>query len=74
MNAPRIQILTVEAGGHDEAVGGLCAQKLAPEFAVQKVAIACHTMTNVISRPRHIMLFEVTDPSPAGAGSYQAGM
>ena len=33
-----------------------------------KVAIACHKMTNIISRPRHIMLFEVTDP-PAGAGS-----
>ena len=74
MSAPQIQILTVDAGGHDEAVGGLCAQKLAPEFAVQKVAIACHKMTNIISRPRHIMLFEVTDPTPAGAGSYQAGM
>ena len=74
MNAPHIEILTAEAGGHDEAVGGLCAQKLAPEFAVQKVAIACHKMTNVMSRLRHIMLFEVTDLSPAGDGSDQAGM
>jgi hypothetical protein len=47
MNAPYIQILTVKAGGHDEDVGGLCAQKLAPEFSVQKAAIACHKMTNV---------------------------
>ena len=74
MNAPHIQILTVEAGAHDENVGSLCAQKLAPEFAAKKAAIACHKMTNVMSRPRHIMLFEVTDPPPAGAGSYQAGI
>ena len=42
INAPHIQILTVKAGAHDESVGGLCAQKLAPKFAAQKVAIACH--------------------------------
>ena len=72
MSEPHIQILTVDAGGHDEAVGGLCAQKLVPEFAVQKAAIACHKMINVMSNPRHIMLFEVTDPSPAGTGSDQA--
>ena len=35
----------------------------------KKVAIACHKMTNVMGRPRHMMLFEVTDISPAGAGS-----
>ena len=69
MNAPRIQILTVEAGAHDETVGGLCAQKVAPEFAAQKAAIACHKMTNVTSRPRHLMLFEVAAVLPAGDGS-----
>ena len=62
-------ILTVEAGAHDETVGSLIAQKLAPEFAAKKAAIACHKMTNVMGRPRHMMLFEVTDISPAGAGS-----
>ena len=72
MNAPHIQVLTVEAGEHDEAVGGLCAEKLAPEFAVQKATIVCHKMTNVMSRLRHIILFEETDLSPAGAGSDQA--
>ena len=69
INAPHIQILTVEAGAHDETVGGLCAQKVAPEFAAQKAAIACHKMTNVTSRPRHLMLFEVADVLPAGDGS-----
>ena len=39
MNAPHIQILTVEAGAHDENVGSLCAQKLAPEFAAKKVRL-----------------------------------
>ena len=29
MNAPHIQMLMVEAGGHDKAVGGLYAQNLA---------------------------------------------
>ena len=47
MKAPHIQILTVEAGAHDEIVGGLCAQKLAPKFAAKKAVIACHKMTNV---------------------------
>ena len=69
MNAHHIQILTVEAGAHDETVGSLCAQKLAPEFAAKKAAIACHKMTNVMGGPRHMMLFEVTDISPTGAGS-----
>ena len=69
MNAPQIQILTVDAGAHDENVGSLCAKKLAPEFATKKAAIACHKMTNVIGRTRHMMLFEVTDILPAGAGS-----
>ena len=72
MSEPHIQILTVEAGGHDEDICGLCFQRLAPEFAVQKAVIACHKMTSVISRLRHIMLFEVTDLSPAGTGSDQA--
>lgn len=72
MNAPHIQILTVEAGAHDENVGSLCAQKLAPEFVTKKAAIACHKMTNVMGRPRHMMLFEVTDISPIGAVSERA--
>ena len=40
MNAPHIQILTVEAGAHDDTVRSLCAQKLAPKFATKKAAIA----------------------------------
>ena len=68
MNAPHIQILTVEAGAHDENVGSFCAQKLAPEFATKKAAIACHKMTNVIGRPRHMMLFAQNDIWPAGRG------
>ena len=71
MNAPHIQILTVEAGAHDETVGSLCAQRLAPEFAAKKAAIACHKMTNVMGGPRHMILFEVADASPNGAGSNQ---
>ena len=51
MNASRIQLPTVEAGAHDETVGGLYAQKRAPEFAVQKVVIVCHKMINVRSGP-----------------------
>ena len=69
MNAREIHIQTIEAGAHDETVGSLCAQKLAPEFAAKKAAIACHKMTNVIGGPRHIMLFEVTNVSPVGARS-----
>ena len=72
MNARDIHILTIEAGAHDETVGSLCAQKLAPEFADQRAAMACHKMTNVMGGPRHIMVFEVTDVSSAGAGSDQA--
>ena len=69
MNAPRDQILTAKAGAHDAAVGGLCAQKLAPEFAAKKAGIASHKITNVMGGLRHMMLFEVTDISPAGTGS-----
>lgn len=68
MNAPHIQILTVEAGAHDETCGSLCAQKLAPKFAEKKVAIVCHKMTNVMGRPRHMILFEVTNILPVSAG------
>ena len=71
MNAPHIQTLTVEAGGHDLTVGSLCVQNLAPEFAAKKAAIACHRKTNAMGGPRHIMLVEVTDISPAGARSDQ---
>ena len=42
------------------------------EFAAQEAAIACQKMTNVTSRPRHLMLFEVTDASSAGDRSDQA--
>jgi hypothetical protein len=71
MSAPHIQILTVEARGHYEIVSSLCAQKLASEFATKRAAIACHKMINVTGGPRHVMLFEVTGVSPAGAGSDQ---
>ena len=46
--------------------------KLAPEFAAKKAAMACHKMTNVVGGPRHVMLFEVTGVSPAGAGPDQS--
>ena len=69
MNASHIQILRFEAGAYDEIVGSLCAQKLAPEFATKKGAMACHKMTNVMGRPRHVMFFEAIDVSLAGAGS-----
>ena len=34
--------------------------------------MAYHKMTNVIGGPRHVILFEVTGVSPAGAGSDQS--
>ena len=72
MSARHIQILTVEAGRHDEIVSSLCAQKLAPEFAIKKAAMACHKMANVMGGPRHVMLFEVTGVQPDVAGSDQS--
>ena len=66
INVPHIQILTIEGPAHDEMIGSACAQKLAPGFARHEKAIACHKMTNVMGRPRHMMLFAQSDISPAG--------
>ena len=68
INAPHIQILTIEGPAHDEMIGSTCAQKLAPRFAWHENAIACHKMTNVMGGPRHMMLFAQNDISPAGRG------
>ena len=68
INAPHIQILTIEGPAHDEMIGSACAQKLAPGFVRHEKAIACHKMTNVMGGPRHMMLFAQNDISPAGRG------
>ena len=68
INAPHIQILTIEGPAHDEMIGSACAQKLAPGFARHEKAIACHKMTNVMGGPRHMMLFAQNDISPPGSG------
>ena len=68
VNAPHIQILTIEGPAHDEMIGSACAQKLAPGFAWHEKAIACHKMTNVMGGPRHVMLFAQSDISPPGGG------
>ena len=68
INAPHIQILTIEGQAHDEMIGSACAQKLAPGFAWHENAIACHKMTNVMGGPRHMMLFARNDIWPADRG------
>ena len=68
INAPHIQILTIEGPAHDEMIGSACAQKLAPGFVRHEKAIACHKMTNVMGGPRHMMLFAQHDISPAVRG------
>lgn len=67
INAPHIQILTIEGPAHDEMIGIECAQKLAPGFARHANAIACYKMTNVIGGPRHMMFFAQNDISPPGS-------
>jgi len=37
INAPHIQILTIEGPAHDEMIGSACAQKLAPGFVRHRI-------------------------------------
>jgi hypothetical protein len=59
INGPYIDILSIEAPQHDERIGSIAAQRLAPDFVAQDGAIACHKFTNVMGAPRHMMLFEM---------------
>ena len=54
-----IDLLSIEAPQHDERIGSIAAQHLAPDFVAQDGAIACHKFTNVMGAPRHMMLFEM---------------
>jgi hypothetical protein len=54
-----IDLLSIEAPQHDEKIGSIAAQHLAPDFVAQDGAIACHKFTNVMGAPRHMMLFEM---------------
>ena len=56
---PYIDLLSIEAPQHDERIGSIAAQHLAPDFVAQDGAIACHKFTNVMGAPRHMMLFEM---------------
>ena len=46
MTARGTNISKIDTGAHDKAIGSLCAEKLAPEFAHQRAAVACHKITN----------------------------
>ena len=59
INGPYIVLLSIEAPQHDERIGSIAAQHLAPAFVAQDGAIACHKFTNVMGAPRHMMLFEM---------------
>jgi hypothetical protein len=54
-----IDLFSIEAPQHDERIGSIAAQHLAPDFVAQDGAIACHKFTNVMGAPRHLMLFEM---------------
>ena len=54
-----IDLLSLEAPQHDERIGSIAAQHLAPDFVAQDGAIACHKFANVMGAPRHMMLFEM---------------
>ena len=54
-----IDLFSIEAPQHDERIGSIAAQHLAPDFVAQDGAIACHKFTNVMGAPRHMMLFEI---------------
>jgi hypothetical protein len=54
-----IDLLSIKAPHHDERIGSIAAQHLAPDFVAQGGAIACHKFTNVMGAPRHMMLFEM---------------
>ena len=59
INGPYIDLLSIEAPQHDERIGSIAAQNLAPDFVAQDGAIACHKFANVMGAPRHMMLFEM---------------
>ena len=59
IDGPYIDLLSIEAPQHDERIGSIAAQHLAPDFVAQDGAIACHKFTNVMGAPRHMMLFEM---------------
>jgi hypothetical protein len=59
INAPFIDLLSIEAPQHDERIGSIAAQHLVTDFVAQVGAIACHKFTNVMGAPRHMMLFEM---------------
>ena len=59
IDGPYIALLSIEALQHNERVGSIAAQHLAPDFVAQDGAIACHKFTNVMGAPRHMMLFEM---------------
>ena len=59
INGPYVDLLSIEAPQHDETVGSIAAQHLAPDFVAQDGAIACHKFSNVMGAPRHMMLFEM---------------
>jgi hypothetical protein len=54
-----IDLISIEAPQHDERIGSIAAQHLAPDFFAQDGATACHKFTNVMGAPRHMMLFEM---------------
>ena len=66
-----IDLLSIEAPQHDERIGSIAAQHLAPDFVAQDGAIACHKFTNVMGAPRHMMLFEMASGG-CRAGSAEA--
>ena len=59
IDGPYIDFLSIEAPQHDERIGSIAAQNLAPDFVAQDGAIDCHKFTNVMGAPRHMMLFEM---------------
>lgn len=59
IDGPYIDLLSIEAPQHDERIGSIAAQHLAPDFVAQDGVIACHKFTNVMGAPRHMMLFEM---------------
>jgi hypothetical protein len=59
IDGPYIDLLSIEAPQHDERIGSIAAQHLAPDFVAQDGATACHKFTNVMGAPRHMMLFEM---------------
>ena len=69
---PYINLLSIEAPQHDETVGSIAAQHLAPDFVAQDDAIACHKFSNVMGVPRHMMLFEIASGGlrPGAAEAY----